>query len=175
MAIELFHKTETGDGLEFVGGKYQVKAGTGVRVDGSGVHCTISADVQSPLEKTDSGVIKLKDGTVVDFRMDEANRQIVATLADGSTKNVPLPALPVDVKISGLTFADGKLKATLSDGTSVETDFNAEIVVKAIEAADDAQKRRIIAAIKPLLLAELRGEEVQNSSGESKGFLLPTA
>lgn len=85
---------------------------------------------------------------------------------------VDLPAVPVDVKLQSLEFTDqGKLKATLSDDSTAEVDFTAEVVVKALEAADSGQKARI----KTLLLDILKGEEVQNLAGETKGFLLPAA
>lgn len=201
--IQLFHKTEIGKGLEFKDSKYNVKAGKYIIVDENGVSADIP--VKAPLEKDADGNIKLADGTltnvnVVDGKLVKtkadgsieevalpaaptavtggsiSDRTITLSKTDGTSDTIELPAIPVDVKLSSLDFTDsGKLKATLSDGTTTETDFNAEIVVKAIESANDAQKQRIVDALKDKLLSSLRGTEVQDSSGGTEGYLLPTA
>lgn len=202
MAIQVFHKTEAGKGIEFAEGKYNVKAGKNVTVDETGVNADIP--VKAPLEKDADGSIKLADGTLTDVTVTEGN--LVKTKADGSTENVALPAaptavtggsisgntitlpksdgtsdtielpaIPVDISLDDLVFTnEGKLKATLTNGSIKETDFTAEVVVKAIESADDAQKQRIVDALKDKLLSSLRGTEVQDSSGKSEGYLLPT-
>lgn len=203
MAIQIFHKTEIGKGIEFADGKYNVKAGKNVTVDETGVNADIP--VKAPLEKDADGNIKLADGTLTDVTVTDG--KLVKTKADGTTEDVALPtaptavtggsisgniitlpksdgtsdtielpAVPVDVKLSSLEFTpDGKLKATLSDNTTAETDFTAEVVILAIEAADNNQKERIVEAIKDQLLSALRGTEVQDSSGNAEGYLLPTA
>lgn len=200
MAIQLFHKTEAGKGIEFAEGKYNVKAGKNITVDDMGVHADIP--VKAPLDKDADGNIKLADGTLTDVTVTDG--KLVKTKAGGTTEDVALPtavtggsisgntitlhksdgtsvtielpAIPVDISLDDLVFTnEGKLKATLTNGSIKETDFTAEVVVKAIESADDAQKQRIVDALKGALLTSLRGTEVQDSSGVSEGYLLPTA
>lgn len=94
-------------------------------------------------------------------------------LSDNGLKGqVTLPQIPVDVKLSSLEFTPtGKLKATLSDNSTTEVDFNAAVVIAAIKAANENQK----AELKTFLLDLLKGEEVQDFAGNTKGFLLPEA
>ncbi|MCI7480130.1 MAG: hypothetical protein MSA88_06820 [[Pasteurella] aerogenes] len=90
----------------------------------------------------------------------------------GLKGNVDLPQIPVDVKLSDLEFTqDGKLKATLSDNSTTEVDFNAMVIIAALKAANEQQK----AELKTFLLNLIKGEEVQDFAGTTKGFLLPTA
>lgn len=203
MAIEIFHKSEMGDGLEFTAGKYKVKAGKNITVDATGVSADIP--VKAPLEKDADGNIKLADNTLIDVtvagnnlvktKADGTNEEVALPAAptavtggsisgntitlpksDGTSDTIELPAIPVDVKLSSLEFTpESKLKATLSDGTTTETEFTPEVVVKAIEAATDEQKQRIVDALKGTLLTSLRGTEVRDSSGTTEGYLLPTA
>lgn len=90
----------------------------------------------------------------------------------GLKGNVDLPQIPVDVKLSDLEFTqDGKLKATLSDNSTTEVDFNAMVIIAALKAANEQQK----AELKTFLLNLIKGEEVQDFAGTTKGFLLPEA
>lgn len=90
----------------------------------------------------------------------------------GLKGNVDLPQIPVDVKLSDLEFTqDGKLKATLSDNSTTEVDFNAMVIIAALKAANEQQK----AELKTFLLDLIKGEEVQDFAGVTKGFLLPEA
>ena len=201
--INVVHTREMGKGLEFIDGTFRVKAGKNVTVDENGVNADFS--VTAPIMKDADGNIKLADGTLTDVTVTDgklvktkadgttedvalpaaptavtggsiSGNTITLPKSDGTSDTIELPAVPVDVKLSSLEFTtEGKLKATLSDGTSTETDFTAEVVVKAIESADDAQKQRIVDALKGTLLTSLRGTEVQDSSGVSEGYLLPTA
>lgn len=103
----------------------------------------------------------------------KTDNTVTFTKVDGTTENLELPAIPVDIHFDNAEFTDeGKLKVTLSNGDTKETDFNAEIVVKAVEGATETQKQRIAAALKDELLKLIKGEEVQDLNGESKGFLL---
>lgn len=90
----------------------------------------------------------------------------------GLKGNVDLPQIPVDVKLSDLEFTqDGKLKATLSDNSTTEVDFNAMVIIAALKAANEQQK----AELKTFLLDLIKGEEVQDFGGVTKGYLLPAA
>lgn len=203
VSINVVHTHEMGKGFEFVDGKFGVKAGKNVTVDETGVNADIP--VKAPLTKDEAGNIKLADGTVTDVTVTDGKlvktkadgttedvalptaptavtggsitgNAITLTKTDGTSDTIDLPAVPVDVKLSSLEFTpDGKLKATLSDNTTAETDFTAEVVILAIESANDSQKQRIVEAIKDQLLSALRGTEVQDSSGNAEGYLLPTA
>lgn len=166
MAIKIYHEQEVGHGLK----KYDDNK-LGFLPDNSGnVQFTISdAGVKGAVTipaAPDFPVALAPNPTI-------SGRVITFPKTDGSAAaTVELPAVPVDVKLRGLEFTDtGKLKATLSDNSTTEVDFTAEVVIKALESAGQAQKNRL----KALFLTFMKGEEVQNIAGETKGFLLPTA
>ena len=163
MAIQVFHKTELGKTLEYVDAKTEVK------LDNSG-------NVQ--LERTEAGLkasVVIPDAPEVPAALNGATIQdhtITFTKTQGEAVTIELPAIPVDVKLQSLAFTDeGKLKATLSDNSTTEVDFTAEVVVKTLESASQEQKTRIKAA----LLNVFKGEEVQDFAGTTKGYLLATA
>lgn len=160
MAIQVFHKTELGKTLEYVDAKTEVK------LDNSG-------NVQ--LERTEAGLkasVVIPAAPEVPAALNGAtiqDRTITFTKTQGEAVTIELPAFPVDVKLQSLAFTpEGKLKATLSDNSTAEVDFTAEVVVKALESATQEQKTRLKAA----LLDTLKGEEVQDFAGATKGYLL---
>lgn len=157
MAIKIVHDYEADKGLEVTEGKLNVKIKAGetvLKVGDEGLYTELPAQQEIPVAFKDASI----SGTTITF-----------TKTDDSTSTLELPAQTVDVHVSGLTFTDGKLKATLSDGSTAETDFTAEIVVNALKGADSTQKQ----ALKELFVEILKGEEVQDLSGTVKGFLLP--
>lgn len=156
MAIQIFHKTEAGNGLEFVGGKYQVKAGRNVSVDGNGVN----VDFPAPAVTVQS--------------VTPATGGFTVTQTDGTSSKIDFPAQTVDVKLAGLEFITntGQLKATLSDGTLVTTVFTTDIVLMTIQQMTARQKAQLVSALRDDLLTAIRGEEVQDSLGTHKGYLV---
>lgn len=158
MSIKLAHDYNFGKGFEIVDGKIQAKVQNTATINLSVTDDGIKADF---VGTTGTGLLK-------DVSVKEAENKLVFTVEGGADKEVVLPAKTVDVHLSGLEFADSKLKATLSNGQVKEVAFNAELIVAALESADQAQKQRLATA----LLEVLRGEEVQDIDGVSKGYLL---
>lgn len=122
--------------------------------------------------KVDSGIEVTTDGLKVTavrtITVDADNNKVKFTMLDGAETELALPTQSVDVKLSTLTFQDGKLVGTLSDGTTVETDLSSAVVVSAITGATAEQKQQIADALKE----DLKGEEIQDSAGNPLGFLL---
>lgn len=108
----------------------------------------------------------------LDLKLDNSGNVAFEKTDQGLKANVDIPPANVDVKLGGLTFENGKLKATLSDNSAVETDFTAEIVVAAIEQANEREKQRIADALKDAFLDALRGEELKDFAGATRGFLI---
>lgn len=112
---------------------------------------------------------------------------IVFTLLDDTTVNVALPTQSVDVKLQGAEITeDNKLKLTLSNGDIVEADLakfvdapkSASEYFTEIKALPDF-KTAIVELLKSseakaALLEVLKGEEVQDFAGTTKGYLLPS-
>lgn len=97
-----------------------------------------------------------------------AGNTITLAKTDGSSDTIQLPAVPVDVKITGLNFENGKLKGTLSDGTEVETNFTLQVITQALQNATEQDKQ----AFKGVLIEILKGEEVKDTSDTLHGYLL---
>lgn len=97
-----------------------------------------------------------------------AGNTITLAKTDGSSDTIQLPAVPVDVKITGLNFENGKLKGTLSDGTEVETNFTLQVITQALQNATEQDKQ----AFKGVLIEILKGEEVKDTSDNLHGYLL---
>lgn len=112
---------------------------------------------------------------------------IVFTLLDDTTVSLALPAQAIDVKLQGAEITeDNKLKLTLSNGDIIETDL-AKFVDAPKSAADYFTeikalpdfKTSIVELLKSTeakaaLLEVLKGEEVQDFAGATKGYLLPS-
>lgn len=137
-------------------------------------------------------VLEVNGSSKLDLKIDDSGNVTLSKSAAGLKAEVALPeafdpselngkvqtlegkvqaletAPKVDVKLAGLSFEGGKLKGSLSDGSETETDFNAEVVIAALEGATSEQKNRLKAA----LIDALKGEEVQNLAGATKGYLL---
>lgn len=113
---------------------------------------------------------------------------IVFTLLDDTTVSLALPAQAIDVKLQGAEITeDNKLKLTLSNGDIVEADL-----AKFVDAPKSASeyfteikalpefKAAVLEFLKSAegkaaMLEVLKGEEVQDFAGNSKGYLLPAA
>lgn len=112
---------------------------------------------------------------------------IVFTLLDDTTVTLALPSQSVDVKLKGAELTeDNKLKLTLSDDSVVEADLakfvdapkSASEYFTEIKALPDF-KTAIVELLKSTeakaaLLEVLKGEEVQDFAGATKGYLLPS-
>ena len=112
---------------------------------------------------------------------------IVFTLLDNTTVSLALPAQAIDVKLQGAEITeDNKLKLTLSNGDIIETDLakfvdapkSASEYFTEIKALPDF-KTAIVELLKSTeakaaLLEVLKGEEVQDFAGATKGYLLPS-
>lgn len=112
---------------------------------------------------------------------------IVFTLLDDTTVTLALPSQSVDVKLKGAELTeDNKLKLTLSDDSVVEADLakfvdapkSASEYLTEIKALPDF-KTAIVELLKSTeakaaLLEVLKGEEVQDFAGATKGYLLPS-
>lgn len=112
---------------------------------------------------------------------------IVFTLLDDTTVSLALPAQAIDVKLQGAEITeDNKLKLTLSNGDIIETDLakfvdapkSASEYFTEIKALPDF-KTAIVELLKSTeakaaLLEVLKGEEVQDFAGATKGYLLPS-
>lgn len=112
---------------------------------------------------------------------------IVFTLLDDTTVTLALPSQSVDVKLKGAELTeDNKLKLTLSDDSVVEADL-AKFVDAPKSAAEYFSEIKALADFKTTivellksteakvaLLEVLKGEEVQDFAGATKGYLLPS-
>lgn len=165
MAIQVLHNYETGNGLEISQEhKIQIKPDNSGNVQFEVSTNGLKGNVSLP-EPFNPSTLETKIQSLEQAK-EQTNAEITQIKQELATK----PS--VDIKLSGLTFENTKLKGTLSDGSFVETEFTSEIVVTAIENASDEQKERIVAALKPKLLEALKGEEIQDFAGNQKGFLL---
>lgn len=117
---------------------------------------------------TGSKSIGLADDKL-EVKPDNTGNVQFALTENGLKGTVHLPAVPVDVKITGLNFENGKLKGTLSDGTEVETNFTLQVITQALQNATEQDKQ----AFKTVLLDIIKGEEVKDTSDTVHGYLLP--
>lgn len=152
--IKIVHDNEVGLGLEIQGGMVQAKAGANVRVDASGINVD--------LPKSIAGI-----------RVE--GNEIVVTNTASEEQRVALPAQTVDVKLQGAEItSDNKLKLTLTDGSEIEADL-----AKFVDAPKTAEQYwteiKALPTFKADLIALLKGEEVQDLAGATKGYLLASA
>lgn len=160
--IKILHSGDLGKTTENVAGKLEVKLNNSGNVHFERTTAGLKGNVTIP------DIPSVLNGASV------SGNAITFTKTSGSPLTVQLPAPTVDVKLSSLEFTSaGKLKATLTDRSTVEVDFTAEVVVKAIEGANEAQKQRLVNALLPKLKTSLRGEEVKDFADRTTGYLLP--
>ena len=171
--IQLMHKNEVGKTTEVVNGVVEVK---------------INNEGNVKFERTETGLkgeVALPTATVAITKVEIVDNKIKVTKSDETTEELPLPAQAVDVKLQGAELTeDNKLKLTLSNGDILEADLAKFVdAPKAateywteIKALPDF-KTTVVELLKSpeakaALLEVLKGDEVQNLSGETKGYLL---
>lgn len=172
-AIQFMEKPEVGKTTEVVDDRLEVKP------DNSGnVHFTRTADGLK-------GEVTLPEAKVVITKVEIVDGKVKVTKSDDTTEELPLPVQAVDVKLKGAELTeDNKLKLTLSNGDILEADLAKFVdAPKAVEdywteikALPDF-KTTVVDLLKSpeakaALLEVLKGEEVQNLAGDTKGYLL---
>lgn len=171
--IQFMEKPEVGTTIEVANNVLEVKP------DNSGnVQFTRTADGLK-------GEVTLPAATVGITKIEIIDNKVKVTKSDETTEELPLPAQPVDVKLQGAELTeDNKLKLTLSNGDILEADLAK--FVDAPKAASEYWteikalpdfKTTVIDLFKSpeakaALLEVLKGEEVQNLAGDTKGYLL---
>lgn len=171
--IQLMHKNEVGKTTEVVDGHVEIK---------------INNEGNVKFERTETGLkgeVALPEAKVVITKVEIVDNKVKVTKSDDTTEELPLPAQAVDVKLQGAELTeDNKLKLTLSNGDILEADLAKFVdAPKAateywteIKALPDF-KTTVVELLKSpeakaALLEVLKGDEVQNLSGETKGYLL---
>ena len=171
--IQFFEKPEVGKTTVVVDDRLEVKP------DNSG-------NVKFP--RTEDGLkgeVTLPAETVAITKVEIVDNKVKVTKSDETTEELPLPAQAVDVKLKGAELTeDNKLKLTLSDDSVIEADLakfvdapkSATEYWTEIKALPDF-KDTVIELLKSpeakaALLEVLKGEEVQNLAGDTKGYLL---
>ena len=171
--IQLMHKNEVGKTTEVVDGHVEVKINNEGNVQFERTETGLKGQITLPAEK------------VAITKVEIVGDKVKVTKSDESTEELQLPAQAVDVKLQGAELTeDNKLKLTLSNGDILEADLakfvdapkSAEDYWTEIKALPDF-KATVIDLIKSpeakaALLEILKGDEVQNLNGETKGYLL---
>lgn len=171
--IQLMHKNEVGKTTEVVDGHVEVK---------------INNEGNVKFERTETGLkgeVALPAAVVAITKVEIVDGKVKVTKSDETTEELPLPAQAVDVKLKGAELTeDNKLKLTLSDDSVIEADL-AKFVdapksateywteIKALPDFKDTVVELLKSPeAKAALLEVLKGEEVQNLAGDTKGYLL---
>lgn len=171
--IQFMEKPEVGKTTEVVDDRLEVKP------DNSG---------NVKFTRTDDGLkgeVTLPAETVAITKVEIVGDKVKVTKSDETTEELQLPAQAVDVKLKGAELTeDNKLKLTLSDDSVIEADL-AKFVDAPKSAADYWTEIKALPDFKTTvvdllkspeakaaLLETLKGEEVQNLAGDTKGFLL---
>ena len=171
--IQLMHKNEVGKTTEVVDNVLEVK---------------INNEGNVQFERTETGLkgqVALPAASVAITKVEIVDGKIKVTKSDETTEELPLPAQAVDVKLQGAELTeDNKLKLTLSNGDILEADLtkfvdapkSAADYWTEIKALPDF-KTTVVELLKSpeakaALLEVLKGDEVQNLNGETKGYLL---
>lgn len=171
--IQLMHKNEVGKTTEVVDGHVEVKINNEGNVKFERTETGLKGEVALSAAQTVIKAIAVEDG------------KLKVTNTDGLDELVALPAQAVDVKLKGAELTeDNKLKLTLSDNSVIEADLakfvdapkSATEYWTEIKALPDF-KTTVVELLKSpeakaALLEVLKGDEVQNLSGETKGYLL---
>lgn len=171
--IQFMEKPEVGQTTEVVNNVLEVK---------------INNEGNVKFERTETGLkgeVALPEAKVVITKVEIVDNKVKVTKSDETTEELPLPAQAVDVKLQGAELTeDNKLKLTLSNGDILEADL-AKFVDAPKAAADywteikalPDFKTTVVELLKSpeakaALLEVLKGEEVQNLAGDTKGYLL---
>ena len=190
MAIKVQHDYQVGNGLEIVDNKTAVKPdNTGnvqFEVSANGLKGTVtlpqafdpSALEQKIQEAKDVATQAQATATGADTKATTAGEKNTAQDAEIESLKQKVTALESrkDIKLAGaeLVEATNELKLTLSDGV----EFKAPLA-KFVDAPKTAEQYwteiKALPTFKQDLLNVLKGEEVQDFAGVTKGFLLPEA
>ena len=171
--IQFMEKPEVGQTTEVVNNVLEVK---------------INNEGNVKFERTETGLkgeVALPEAKVVITKVEIVDNKVKVTKSDDTTEELPLPAQAVDVKLQSAELTeDNKLKLTLSNGDILEADLakfvdapkSATEYWTEIKALPDF-KTTVIDLLKSpeakaALLEVLKGEEVQNLAGDTKGYLL---
>ena len=171
--IQFMEKPEVGQTTEVVNNVLEVK---------------INNEGNVKFERTETGLkgeVALPEAKVVITKVEIVDNKVKVTKSDDTTEELPLPAQAIDVKLQSAELTeDNKLKLTLSNGDILETDLakfvdapkSATEYWTEIKALPDF-KTTVIELLKSpeakaALLEVLKGEEVQNLAGDTKGYLL---
>lgn len=171
--IQFMEKPEVGQTTEVVNDRLEVKINNEGNVQFTRTDGGLKGEVTLPAAKT-----VIKSIAVV-------GDKLKVTDTDGFEELVALPAQAVDVKLKGAELTeDNKLKLTLSDDSVIEADL-AKFVdapkaateywteIKALPDFKDTVIELLKSPeAKAALLEVLKGEEVQNLAGDTKGYLL---
>jgi hypothetical protein len=171
--IQFMEKPEVGQTTEVVNNVLEVK---------------INNEGNVKFERTETGLkgeVALPEAKVVITKVEIVDNKVKVTKSDDTTEELPLPAQAIDVKLQSAELTeDNKLKLTLSNGDILEADLakfvdapkSATEYWTEIKALPDF-KTTVIELLKSpeakaALLEVLKGEEVQNLAGDTKGYLL---
>lgn len=171
--IQFLEKPEMGKTTEVVDNVLEVK---------------INNEGNVQFERTETGLkgqVTLPAAVVAITKVEIVDGKVKVTKSDETTEELPLPAQAVDVKLQSAELTeDNKLKLTLSNGDILEADLakfvdapkSATEYWTEIKALPDF-KTTVIELLKSpeakaALLEVLKGEEVQNLAGDTKGYLL---
>lgn len=190
MAIKVQHNYEIGNGLEIVENKTVVKPDNSgnvlIEVSEAGVKGTVtlpqafdpSALEQKIEEAKQAAVAAQATATGADTKATTAGEKNTAQDAEIETLKQKVATLESreDIKLAGASLDDAtnELKLTLSDGIEIKAPL-----AKFVDAPKTAEQYwteiKALPTFKADLLAVLKGEEVQDFAGATKGFLLPSA
>nr|DAS92642.1 MAG TPA: hypothetical protein [Caudoviricetes sp.] len=171
--IQFMEKPEVGQTTEVVNNVLEVK---------------INNEGNVQFERTETGLkgqVTLPAAVVAITKVEIVDGKVKVTKSDETTEELPLPAQAVDVKLQSAELTeDNKLKLTLSNGDILEADLakfvdapkSATEYWTEIKALPDF-KTTVVELLKSpeakaALLEVLKGEEVQNLAGDTKGYLL---
>lgn len=171
--IQFMEKPEVGQTTEVVNNVLEVK---------------INNEGNVKFERTETGLkgeVTLPASVVAITKVEIIDGKVKVTKSDDTTEELALPAQAIDVKLQSAELTeDNKLKLTLSNGDILEADLtkfvdapkSATEYWTEIKALPDF-KDTVIELLKSpeakaALLEVLKGEEVQNLAGDTKGYLL---
>lgn len=173
--VSLFHKDEFGLGLQ-----YQADKKIGVKTDNTG---NVQFELSDAGLKGTFSVVSL-EAKIKEAKdaADAADTKATTAGQKNTTQDTEIESLKQkvtaleareDIKLHGAELLEttNELKLTLSDGV----EFKAPLA-KFVDAPKSAQEYwneiKVLPNFKNELLAIIRGEEVQNLAGETKGYLL---
>lgn len=171
--IQFMEKPEVGQTTEVVNNVLEVKPDNSGNVQFTRTENGLKGEVTLPAEKVVITNVEIVEG------------KVKVTKSDDTVVELPLPAQAIDVKLQSAELTeDNKLKLTLSNGDILEADLakfvdapkSATEYWTEIKALPDF-KTTVIELLKSpeakaALLEVLKGEEVQNLAGDTKGYLL---